>query len=93
MLAKGTVEVRFYSVHVKFIPKRICCRELFDFLNSDFLLCQGPLTYDDNGRAVLVGVVSWGFGCAEASYPGVYSRVTEVLPWIKEEISKQCPSK
>jgi secreted trypsin-like serine protease len=55
--------------------------------------CQGdsggPLTVeiDDSGSrnrlAVLVGVVSWGRGCAIKGNPGVYTRITSHLNWIR----------
>ena len=38
----------------------------------------------------MVGVVSRGYGCGDVDYPGVYARVTEVLPWIEEELAKTC---
>lgn len=45
----------------------------------------GPLTMIDNdGRSYLIGIISWGIGCALPSQPGVYTRITAFSDWINE---------
>merc|ERR550519_1007563 len=53
--------------------------------------CQGdsggPFTVDVEGQHHLVGVVSWGFGCAKAGLPGVYSSVSAQREWVDQKIN------
>jgi len=45
--------------------------------------------YDsEDGHWVLVGVVSTGYGCARAGYPGIYTRVSDFVPWIQSVVER-----
>jgi len=52
--------------------------------------CQGdsggPMMVKEGGKHTVVGVVSWGIGCA-GDTPGIYTRVSHHLDWIKKSIA------
>ncbi|KAB1978577.1 S1 family peptidase [Streptomyces triticiradicis] len=68
-----------------------------DFVASDMVCagyaaggvdtCQG----DSGGplliNGVLAGITSWGEGCAEAGYPGVYTRLTTFSSLVTEQVN------
>merc|ERR1711934_878441 len=70
------------------------CSNAYDSITANMICaadsgkdsCQGdsggPLITSENSRQALIGVVSWGRGCAFDGFPGVYARVTEKMDWI-----------
>lgn len=51
--------------------------------------CQGdsggPMIYRHEGQWYQAGVVSFGEGCAQANYPGIYTRVSQLLNWLAQK--------
>ncbi|XP_047504461.1 trypsin-1-like isoform X2 [Pieris napi] len=56
--------------------------------------CQGdsggPLLVQQGDRYQIVGIVSWGVGCGRPGYPGVYTRITRYLPWLRANLRDTC---
>ncbi|KAJ8707356.1 hypothetical protein PYW08_010608 [Mythimna loreyi] len=67
------------------VTTSMLCAGLLDVGGKD--ACQGdsggPLLY--NG--IIVGVTSWGAGCAEPNWPGVSARVSSYTNWINNTIN------
>ncbi|XP_055308748.1 trypsin-7-like [Sitodiplosis mosellana] len=75
------------------------CKSLYEGGITDQMICAGydeggkdscqndsggPLSIKiENDTASLIGVVSFGNGCAKPKSPGVYARVSSIRPWIK----------
>lgn len=85
------------AVHVPIINQKVC-KQAYPYLSANMVCagdmnggidsCQGdsggPLKRVSDG--ILIGIVSFGNGCASPGYPGVYSRVASSRSWIKSVV-------
>ncbi|CAB0044491.1 unnamed protein product [Trichogramma brassicae] len=47
----------------------------------------GPLMYStSDNKIIVIGIVSSGIGCARKRLPGIYTRVSEFVPWIVKNL-------
>ncbi|XP_075997791.1 transmembrane protease serine 13a isoform X2 [Genypterus blacodes] len=101
----GTSSKALMEVVVNIIDNNMCNRrEMYGGHVTKNMLCAGHLAGgkdacqgDSGGPLVcktgdtwyLVGVTSWGTGCGRKNKPGVYTRVTKMLPWIYNMMQKE----
>jgi secreted trypsin-like serine protease len=77
----------------KIKPSMVCAGKVSNAQPTDS--CQGdsggPLFQPASGNvpATLVGVVSWGEGCATPDFPGVYAKVAhpDIARWVQETMA------
>ncbi|XP_019400406.1 PREDICTED: transmembrane protease serine 6 [Crocodylus porosus] len=76
------------TYHYKISPRMLCA----GYHKGEKDACQGdsggPLVCKEpSERWFLAGLVSWGLGCARPNYYGVYTRMTQVLGWMRQTMS------
>ncbi|XP_077407647.1 transmembrane protease serine 9-like [Vanacampus margaritifer] len=65
------------------------------FLERGKDACQGdsgsPMVSEQDSIWIQSGIVSYGYGCARANNPGVYTRVSHYQSWINSHITSDKP--
>merc|ERR1712038_2208104 len=99
---------RLKHVSVPYVPNSVCKEKYGSDAISSAMMCAGDLKnggedscQGDSGGPLfdatsntLVGVVSWGNGCALKNFPGVYSRISNQWDsWIKPTICNNSKTK
>jgi len=91
----GPLSNALQFVRVMFINNKKCARAYKGF-NKDVMFCAGffkkggkDSCQGDSGGPIsqgkkLVGITSFGNGCARPRYPGVYTKVQYFVPWINQ---------
>ncbi|XP_030425412.1 neurotrypsin-like [Gopherus evgoodei] len=84
LLPREDCEARYGG---KFTNRMICAGNLSEDKRVDS--CQGdsggPLMCQrSTGHWVILGIISWGYGCGRKDSPGVYTKVSKFVPWIKK---------
>jgi trypsin len=81
LVSTGVCEEEYSAIEQPITPSMICAGGGHSHLDTCYGDSGGPLVVDQNtparppGDYVLVGLVDFGNGCAQAGYAGVYTRV------------------
>uniref|UniRef100_A0A8C4WSY1 Coagulation factor VII n=1 Tax=Eptatretus burgeri TaxID=7764 RepID=A0A8C4WSY1_EPTBU len=97
---QGSIGLR--SANIRLVSFQQCSRRS-RFVVTQNMLCAGggtagrdacsgdsggPLTVERKNVWYLVGLVSWGEGCAKAGKYGIYTKVSQYLPWIHTNMAQ-----
>ena len=104
MTEGGSSPKALNEVQLPLVSPSVCrAAYLNDFEDSDSPLCAGypegskdscqgdsggPLFIELNGTPYLVGVVSWGYGCAREGLYGIYTNASVYHDWVEEFLSE-----
>lgn len=81
------------------------CKKAYEYLDDSSLCaaapgkdtCQGdsggPIfkPAGKNGKVTLVGITSFGEGCANAKFPGAYARTSSIIDWVRKTTKNPNP--
>ncbi|WAR30093.1 KLKB1-like protein [Mya arenaria] len=90
-----------YKANVPVLPTDVCTY-LLDRSIPNTMICAGfkqgggdsggPLVCESGGIYQIVGIVSWGYSCAEKYTPGVYTNVPAYIDWIHAVLNAYDPT-
>ncbi|XP_063809780.1 enteropeptidase [Pseudophryne corroboree] len=98
MESQGTIPTILQEANVPLITNEKCQQQMPEYNITNSMVCAGyeeggtdtcqgdsggPLMCQAENRWFLVGVTSFGYGCAQPNRPGVYARVTTFSDWIQ----------
>lgn len=94
---KGNLSVTLQEVIINYVSNAECQKAYADMV-TDLMLCagfkdggRGSCQADSGGPAIynnqVVGVASFGIGCARAKYPDVFTRTSKYIKWIQKNMS------
>ncbi|XP_030751742.1 trypsin-7-like [Sitophilus oryzae] len=101
----GHVSTKLREVNVPIISNIDCRKTGYSNRITDNMICAGfpqgqkdscqgdsggPLHVINGSIHQIVGIVSWGEGCAQPNYPGVYTRVNRFITWIESNTRDAC---
>ncbi|CAB3364849.1 Hypothetical predicted protein [Cloeon dipterum] len=106
VVEKGKGSGKILKVEIPILSQQQCRNmKLRPSRITDDMLCAGEVNKDscqgDSGGPLIVqnsqtgkyevhGVVSWGIGCGREGYPGIYTRVSRYMDWLKSKMSGTC---
>ncbi|KAF7284124.1 hypothetical protein GWI33_022583 [Rhynchophorus ferrugineus] len=101
----GHIAPKLQEVVVPIMSNRDCRKTGYVNRITDNMLCAGfpegqkdacqgdsggPLHIINSSFHYVAGIVSWGEGCAQPNYPGVYTRVNRYITWIESNTRDAC---